>query len=139
MSKIEDFKNAPIGATATHIEGTRAMKLGDDAGSWFTPIGSYLDEEGMVFWGYTLDQSAPTTTREALDLAWELAHPVKEGQIIPGGSRFLEFYDTGVREYTAAFGLKITPELASITRTFDPLPDPKPDWTNAPAVIARHV
>ena len=78
---------------------------------------------------------APTTARGALDLAWELAHEVKPGQVIPKGTRYLEITRSGLRERTASGDRKITPELATF-RTVEPLPDPEPDWLNAPAVLA---
>ena len=82
-------------------------------------------------------KKAPKTAWEALDLAWDLAHPVKEGQVIPKGTRYLEVTLSGLRERTASGDRKITPELATV-RTLDPLPDPEPDWLDAPAVLATH-
>ena len=135
MSTVEDFENAPVGATATNRFGIRAMKMPRTELRWILPSGVYVDDKSIVKWGYTLD--LPTTAREALDLAWGLAHEVKEGQVIPGGTRFLESHSSGVREYTASSDLTISPGLAPIFRTLEPLPDPEPDWLDAPAVIAH--
>lgn len=139
MSTIEDFENAPVGATATHkVTGSRAMKVNDGNQHWITPRGNYLSDEDMETRGFTLDPSAPVTAREALDLAWELAHEVKLGQVIPKGDRFLEFYGSGLKEYTAQCDIKIDPGFVMTIRTLEPLPDPEPDWLDAPAVLASH-
>ena len=139
MSTIEDFKNAPVGATATRDGGLLAIKIGDGERCWLTPVGTYLDDEELMILGYTLDPSAPTTAREALDMAWELAHPVKEGQILPTGARYLQVTSFGLKEYTAERGFRIAPAYVTTIRTVEPLPlpDPKPDWIDAPAVLAR--
>ena len=143
MIKIEDFENAPVGATATRADGHRAMKMNDGVRGWITPKNSYLSDKGMVFWNYTLDplEPTPTTAREALDMglnvAWDLAHEVKEGQPIPKGTQYLMLHNSGLMECTAQIDFEIKPYLASITRTLDPLPDPEPDWLDAPAVLAR--
>ena len=140
MIKIEDFKNAPVGTTATRAEGHRAMKIDDGEQSWITPTGLRVSNEHVWGLAYTLEPPAPTTAREALDMglnvAWDLAHEVKEGQPIPKGTQYLMLHNSGLKECTAQIDFEIKPYLASITRTLDPLPDPKPDWLNAPAVIA---
>ena len=136
MTTIEDFKNAPIGATATHPLGNWVMKTDNDDESWITPVGSYFSDELIESRGYKLDRPTPTTAREALDLAWELAHPVKEGQIVPKGSRYLAKQTSGLKECTAVFDIKMSPGYAPALRTLDPLPDPEPDWLDAPAVFA---
>ena len=138
MSKIEDFENAPVGATATRkVTGIRAMKRDPVTPRWVTPKGNYLSDEEMVRWGCILDAPAPTTVREALDLAWELAHEVKEGQTIPKGTRYLEVHNSRLREGTAVFDIKISSELVPGVRTVEPLLDPVPDWLYAPAVLAH--
>lgn len=81
--------------------------------------------------------TAPTTAREALDLAWSLAHVVREGQTIPKGAKYLERYVSGVREYVAHHDVNVLPAWVEKIRTLDPLPDPEPDWLDAPAVKAR--
>lgn len=138
MIKIEDFKNAPVGATATHPEGARAMKIDDGEQSWITQTGLHVSNEHVWGLAYTLDPSAATAAREALDLAWVLAHPVKPGQVIPKGTRYLEVHNSGLKEYTAPIDLKIIPGLAS-ARTVEPLPEPGtvPYWIDAPAVLAH--
>ena len=137
MSTIEDFENAPFGATATHDNGSRAMKTDKVGRSWILQNKIYLDDEEMAHWNYTLDPPAPTTAREALDLAWELAHEVEEGQTIPAGTDYLVSRNgerpvimrTTIDRLTSkAFGTN--------RRTLDPLPDPEPDWLDAPAVLA---
>ena len=139
MSTIKDFENAPVGATATHeTMGLRVMKINDSTRDWITPRGGYLSDEEVASRDFALDPSAPTTAREALYLAWELAHEVKPGQVIPKGDRLLEFDDSGLKEYTAQCDIKIDPDLAPVFRTFVPLPDPEPDWLDAPAVLASH-
>ena len=136
MSTIEDFKNAPVGATATHPLASRAMKTDNREGSWVTPRGNYFSDEGMVNWGYTLDplDPYPASAREALDLAWELAHPLKEGQVIPVGTEY--FYKNAHKVWAEEFPFKITSSTARNHRTLDPLPEPEPDWLDAPAVLA---
>ena len=137
MSTFEEFESAPVGATATHDDGGRAMKRGNVERRWVLQSGLDMTDKEMERWGYTLDPAPPSTAREALDLAWELAHPVKPGQVIPKGTRYLAFTSPGLREYTACVDREIRPELAPITRTLEPLPDPTPDWLDAPAVLAR--
>ena len=135
MSTIEDFKNAPIGATATRtMTGGRAMKIDGVERRWVHLSGIYLDDEEMG--DFTLDplESAPTTAREALALAWELAHEVKEGQVIPRGTQYLEFNGYGLRQCAASRNMKVSPGLVPLCRTLDPLPEP--DWIDAPAVLA---
>lgn len=135
MSPIENFKNAPSEATATHkVTGSRAVKIVDDC--WLLSNGFYVDDEEME--NYTLDPVTPATAREALDLAWELAYEVKPGQVVPKDARYLEFSSFGLKESTAHRDLRISPELAPIVRTLDPLPDPEPDWADALVVLARH-
>ena len=138
MSTIEDFKNAPIGATASHDNGSRVMKIDDGKQRWITRGGIYLSDEQMACFYYTLDpiEPAPTTAREALDLAWELAHEVKPGQVIPKGTRYLDDQGSGLKENRARCDINISPGLAPAIRTLEPLPDPEPSWIDAPAVIA---
>lgn len=143
MSTIEDFRNAPAGATATRDDGNRAMKRTDGGRRWALTNGLHYDDEEMVYWGFTLDPIGPraTSAREALDLAWELAHEVKPGQVIPWGTRLLKFEGPEVLAYTAQRDLKIMSKFAPALRTLDPLPEsepePEPDWLDAPAVMAR--
>lgn len=142
MNTVEDFRNAPAGATATLGDGTRVMKM-DEADrywmvdrSWLSQNGVYFSDVTMEFWGFTLDRPTPTTAREALELAWDLAHEVKEGQVIPKGTQYLEFNGYGLRQSTASREMKVSPGLAPLCRTLEPLPDPEPDWQEAPAVLA---
>ena len=135
MNTIEDFKNAPIGATATHkATGNRVMKVDGVELRWITRWGRRLNDKEVVRWGFTLDpiEPAPTTAREALNLAWELAYPVREGQEIPEGTQLLELHGHQLKGYTAVIDHTVSPNLASTTRTLDPLPD----WLDAPAVLA---
>ena len=85
-----------------------------------------------------MNTTPPTTAREALALAWELAHPVKEGQIIPVGTWLVERrgdeFAVGKNDY---FEATANDWDVKNRRTLDPLPDPEPDWLDAPAVIAR--
>ena len=136
MSKIEDFENAPIGATATYPDGSKAVKMGDGEWGWVAPARFYYNDEEMVYWNYTLDPTAPESARGALDLAWELAYEVKPGQVIPAGTRFMEFYNSTLKEYIAYSDREIIYTLAPITRTLEPLSDTEPDWLDAPAVLA---
>lgn len=136
MSTVEDFENALVGATATHRDGCRAAKIYNGERRWITSRGIHLNDKEMALRGYTLDPSAPTTAREALDLAWELAHEAKPWQVIPKGARYLERQDFGLREYTVASDFKIRPECLPL-RTVEPLPEPLPDWLDAPAVLAN--
>ena len=133
MNTIEDFKNAPVGATATNDLGHRALKTVDQALPWTNSQDNYLTHVSMADEGYTLDQ--PASAREALDCAWELAHEVKPGQIIPKGAQYLELYGSCVREYDAPFDIAVNPAGVPI-RTVEPLQDPEPDWIDAPAVLA---
>ena len=131
MSTVEDFENAPAGATAYREDIGLAMKVGDLFKSWVTPDGTYLSDVQMEIWGYRL-----TSAREALDLAWKLAHPVREGQAIPKDTRYLKRTDSGLAVFVAQFDFKVQPGIVSVVRTLEPLPDPEPDWQEAPAVIA---
>lgn len=137
MNTVEDFKNAPLGATATsEATGVRAMKMGDGKTHWVFPRGSDTSDEQMAYWGYTLDplEPTPTTAREALDLAWELAYEVKEGQVVPVGTEF--FYRNAHKVKVAEFSFKITASMARNHRALDPLLGPEPDWLDALAVFA---
>lgn len=62
MNTIDDFKNAPIGATATHADGRRAMKMGIAGQSWITPYARYVPDEQMEGLGYTLDPTGQEET-----------------------------------------------------------------------------
>lgn len=135
MSTIEDFENAPVGATATRADGCRAMKT--PAGEWCWVLSNGLYRNNGLMGDYTLDQPAPESAREALDLAWELAHEVEPGQAIPKGTRYLEFSDDVIGEHIAHIDFTVSPE-APVLRTLEPLSDPKPDWLDAPAVLAVH-
>ena len=55
MNKIEGFKNAPVGATATNALGNRAMRTRNVKQSWVTSNGIYLTDDSMELRGYTLD------------------------------------------------------------------------------------
>ena len=114
------------------------MKTDDDEWSWLAPTDTHYDAEQMEDWGYTLDPSAPTTVREALDLAWELAHPVREGHVIPVGVWLVDRrYNKTTVEKNTFFNISVDEWGAKNIRTLEPLPDPKPDWIDAPAVLAR--
>ena len=144
MSTLEEFENAPIGATASDPDGRTAVKTPHKEWPW-----SLFDEDGeriahasnhhMATQGWTLDPTpaVPATAREALDLAWELAHPVKEGQVIPKGARAIDHSGGTVDEYIA--GGDWVPRDPANFRTLDPLPEPTPDWLDAPAVLANVV
>ena len=84
-----------------------------------------------------MSTTPPTTAREALALAWELAHPVKEGQLIPVGTRLVTRRDNeitiGRNDY---FDIAVNRWDVENRRTLDPLPDPEPGWLDAPAVLA---
>ena len=140
MSTINDFKNAPVGATATReTTGSRAMKMDDVQRRWATPNGVYLDNEEMEKRGFTLEplEPAPATAWEALDLTWELAHEVKPGQHIPAGTRYVRRSQSGgLSTFTAVQGWTPAPRWTEHVRTLDPLPEPEPDWLDAPAVMA---
>ena len=137
MNTVEDFKKAPAGATATGPIG-RAMKMVEvdrywmADRYWMSQDGVYFSDVTMEFWGFTLDLPTPTTAREALALAWKLAHPVREGQAIPKGTRYLKRTDSGLAEFTAEFDFKVV----STVRTLEKLPDPEPDWQDAPTTAS---
>lgn len=76
-------------------------------------------------------KKGPRTAREALALAWELAHHVKEGQVIPKGMTCLK--DNGDCITTVDHPTDWTPMFPENIRTLDPLPD----WLDAPAVLAE--
>ena len=137
MSKIEDFENASAGATAINDLGHRALKTVDQTLPWTNSQDNYLRNTDMADEGYTLDQSASTTAREAVELAWELAYEVKEGQVIPEGAWLVERRDNKITvEKNTFFDITVDEWGAENIRTVEPLPDPKPDWLNAPAVLA---
>ena len=143
MSTTAELENAPVGATATAPNGSIALKTGRRAFEWsiFDSRGYHCDvhnSDEMV--GYKLNPAAPTTAQEALDLAWDLAHPVKEGQTIPEGVRLLDRLDRNdLSAYTTRVDFIITARESLHIRTLDPLPapEPDPDWLDAPAVMAR--
>ena len=85
-------------------------------------------------------KKGPRTAREALALAWELAHPVREGQVIPSGTEFLLSMSDGfyLHDFNAVSEYTANNQDETYLRTLDPLPDPEPDWLDAPAVIASH-
>ena len=130
MSTIKDFENAPVGATATSPDGQKVYRretktlMGAD---WVRGEGEArlrADADGLANFGYTLGPApspAPTTAREALELAWELAHEVKEGQAIPEGTRFLLRDEFGLlREDEILDDWEHNPPPDNI-RTLDPL------------------
>lgn len=146
MSTIEEFKAAPVGATASDPDGRAAVKTPHKEWHW-----SLFDEDGeriahgshhhMATQGWTLDPAptAPTSAREALDLAWELAHPVKAGQVIPGGTDAISARSEVENVYGATLIDQVADKFDELhTRTLDPLPEPAPDWLDAPAVLAAH-
>ena len=146
MTTTEDFRNAPVGATATHNDGGRAMKMDYVERRWIVPNGFCLDDEEMERRDYTLDPLPPLppfplfphiTAREALELAWSLARPVKEGQTVPKGTEFITRSDETIIMTSDGWDNVIGPSQVDIVRTLDPLPDPEPDWLDAPAVMAR--
>ena len=142
MSTIEEFEAAPIGATA-RSPYNNVVKTGLSSAPWVSevryPGGIRSMErhasEHLVEQGYVLDPSpVPASARDALDLAWDLAHPVKEGQVIPKGTRVVDHSGGTVAEYIA--GGDWVPRDPANFRTLDPLPEPPPDWLDAPAVLA---
>ena len=83
-------------------------------------------------------KNGPRTAREALALAWELAHPVKEGYEVPIGTECISKVADGeflTYRSKKPFDGGNRPGRAE-ARTLDPLPDPEPDWLDAPAVVA---
>ena len=133
MSTIEDFENAPIGALAYCDDEGMALKVEEPEQTWVVPDGRYLSNVSMEIWGFRL-----MSARVALDLAWKFAYPVREGQEIPKGTRYLQVHTStsGLAEFVAQFDFKILPEVVSVVRTLDPLPDPESEWLDAPAVLA---
>ena len=82
--------------------------------------------------------TAPTTAREALTLALELAHEMKEGHELPIGTECIAKVRDG--EFMVYRSLKPFDGVSrpgwAEARTLDPLPEPEPDWLDAPAVLA---
>ena len=135
MSTLEEFENAPVGATATGPDGRRAIKT--TGGIWYTTNGIFLYNEEIV--DYVLDPAPPSSAREALDLAWNLAHPIREGQMIPAGTAYLLKHGGGhPSTMRRGIGSIASARDEKVARTLDPLPGPEPDWLDAPAVIAAH-
>ena len=143
MNTTEDFENAPIGATATAPNGDIAINTGKYAFDW-----ALCDSHGRLYGllrsdeieGFTLNPVAPTTAREALELAWELAHPMKEGHEVPIGTECIAKVREG--EFLAYRSLKRFDGVSrpgwAEARTLDPLPEPLPDWLDAPAILASY-
>ena len=53
---VEDFKNAPVGATATNPEtGSRAVKTDEFDRYWLVQDWFYLSDEVVMYTGYKLD------------------------------------------------------------------------------------
>lgn len=139
MSTLEEFENAPVGSTATSPRGSIAFKTARSEDEW-----SLYGSHGRHFYnlssdemgGFTLNPTAPTNSREALDLAWDLAHEVKEGQVIPKGTRYLARHSKPIQEFIATDDIEIVSWLVGAVRSHEPLPVPEPDWLDAPAVLA---
>ena len=143
MSTLEEFEAAPVGATAILI-WDRAVKTfyeGTDR-NWLTRGGDWLSAKEMAEYSYTLDPApvVPTTAREALDLAWDLAHPVREGQLWPDGAQGISKERGELLTFTAHCAPPVDESEALAHRSLDPLPEPEPepepDWLDAPAVLA---
>lgn len=80
-------------------------------------------------------KKGPKTAREALALAWELGHRLKDGQLIPAGTEcMVRFEDGDIRSYTTQTDdtARSSKYPGRETRTFEPLPE----WLSAPAVHA---
>lgn len=137
MSTVQDFKDAPVGSTASSTETNARYVKTSVRWVMFEGLGhSRVDEYHLEYEGFTLTPAAPTTAREALDLAWDLAHPVKEGQVIPEDTRYLGRHSEQIQEFIATDDIEIAPWLVGTVRTLDRLPRPVPEWTKAPAVLA---
>lgn len=96
-----------------------------------------LEEKNQKIRELRRQKKGPTTAREALALAWELAHPVKEGQVIPGGTDVISARSEVENVYGATLTNQVADKFDELhTRTLDPLPEPEPDWLDAPAVMA---
>lgn len=144
MSTIEEFEAAPVGAIArshyqtfvrTNLETTPwvgEVRYPGGVRSMERVSADYLAEQG-----FTLDPTlaVPSTAREALDLAWDLAHPVKEGQVIPANTETILISDASLHMTSEGWDQVVEPGLVGILRTLDPIP--APDWLDAPAVLAR--
>lgn len=142
MSTIQEFENAPVGATAKKGVGLVAIREGyeTDQYPWVcTTYGELLSNWELAKRGYTLVPSAPTTAQEARDLAWDLAHPVKEGQHIPEGTEFLYPMSDGtyMNERIGVEDYRANGSDEKYLRTLDPLPDPEPDWLDATVILAN--
>lgn len=146
MSTLEEFEAAPVGATARSHYGT-GVKTTLSHSPWVCevryPGGVRRTErhtsEHLVEQGYVLDPSpVPTSAREALDLAWELAHPIKAGDVIPAGTRCIQRHKgtTHWHIYDEIGDFETDVYAFETIRTLDPLPEPAPDWLDAPAVLA---
>ena len=73
-----------------------------------------------------MSTTPPTSAQEALDLAWELGHPLKEGQHIPEGTRLLDrSYRNDLSAYATQANITINAREALTIRTLDPL-EPNP-------------
>lgn len=146
MSTLEELKNAPVGSIARLPNTANIMVKGDPdlEYPWTDLLNAPCTSEEIADLGFSLDPMptpAPTSAREALDLAWSLAHPVKEGQVIPEGTWVMhaDLDDDGAMEvYKTGPGILEPHKEVGMIRTIDPLPAPLPKWTKAPAVLARH-
>lgn len=143
MSNLEDFENAPFGATASDPNGRSAVKTQHKDWPWslFNENGEWVDRSSsshLARYGYVLNQTVTKTAREALDLAWELSYPVKEGQELPKGTKYIRHTETGL--FTRAFPCahKADSWDESNIRTLDQLTEPEtePEWLDALAVYA---
>ena len=141
MSTLEDFESAPVGATATGPNGERAIKTHSYSFPWNTARHTGVNDFAslrLFHDCYVLDPAPPSTAREALDLAWYLAHPVKKGQVIPAGTRVIDREGSGIVVECPAIHRTVDGRpLWMDIRTLDPLPEPTPDWLDAPAVLAK--
>lgn len=143
MTTLEEFEAAPPGSTAKRA-WKRAVKTfySETDRNWLTRGGEWISARELVERDWTLDPppAGPATAREALDLAWNLAHPIKIGQTIPDGTEYLRRWtnDATPATYPAHGQIEVDSEKhVARVRTLDPLPEPAPDWLDAPAVLAN--
>lgn len=84
----------------------------------------------------TSRKKSPKTAREALKLAWELAHPVREGQVWPDGAQGISKVNGELLTFTGHRAYPVVESDVRVARSLEPLPEPEPDWLTAPAVLA---
>ena len=140
---VEDFSRVPWGGMAVSENGSRAVRIPGNASDekcWHVRYHSNgsswcTDVEMAAVSGCRILPTV-TTTREALEVAWELAH-TPDGGVIPAGSMYLFRSPNGsMSVHSSADGDLQAIDVLGERRLMEP-PEPKLEpWETSPYVIA---